>query len=162
MTEDIHPQLGISRRDLLRRGAVVGGALVWAAPTVQAISQGAAFAGHGTPAAISFVMLTFTCDGGKTVQKAKYEDDTDAFEEGCESNNPHCSDRPNGWAEATCVGENPPIRVFESPEGTLCFRLTDLSCEFVDGIAVDGSRFGCIRASSQTTRTICFDDPDQP
>lgn len=45
----IDTNLGISRRTVLRRGAVVGGSLVWAAPAVQSISR-AAFADHlGTP-----------------------------------------------------------------------------------------------------------------
>lgn len=38
----------ISRRDALRRGAVLGGALVWAAPTVQSIGMRGAFAQVGT------------------------------------------------------------------------------------------------------------------
>ena len=34
----------MSRRDVLRRGAVVGGALVWTVPVVQAVSMQAAHA----------------------------------------------------------------------------------------------------------------------
>jgi hypothetical protein len=33
--------LGVSRRDLLRRGAVVGGTLLWATPVVQSLSPAA-------------------------------------------------------------------------------------------------------------------------
>jgi hypothetical protein len=36
---DLPSSLGLSRRDLLRRGAVVGGTLLWAAPAVQSITQ---------------------------------------------------------------------------------------------------------------------------
>jgi hypothetical protein len=36
---DIGNEFGISRRDLLRRGAIVGGTLLWAAPTVQSIAK---------------------------------------------------------------------------------------------------------------------------
>lgn len=36
---DLESDLGVSRRDLLRRGAVVGGTLLWAAPVVQSITQ---------------------------------------------------------------------------------------------------------------------------
>jgi hypothetical protein len=32
-------ELGLTRRDLLRRGAVVGGTLLWAAPVVQSITK---------------------------------------------------------------------------------------------------------------------------
>jgi hypothetical protein len=49
--EDIEANLGISRRDLIRRGAIVGGTLVWAAPVVQSIAPKAlAQTGQGTPA----------------------------------------------------------------------------------------------------------------
>ena len=34
----IGDELGITRRDLLRRGAVVGGTLLWVAPTIQSIA----------------------------------------------------------------------------------------------------------------------------
>jgi hypothetical protein len=42
---DLRSDLGLTRRDLLRRGAVVGGTLLWAAPAVQSITQ-PAFAGE--------------------------------------------------------------------------------------------------------------------
>lgn len=45
----VNPALGISRRDLLKRGAVVGGTLVWAAPVVQTISRSALAQTDGTP-----------------------------------------------------------------------------------------------------------------
>jgi hypothetical protein len=38
-------ELGISRRDLLRRGAVVGGTLLWATPVIQSIG-GRAMGAH--------------------------------------------------------------------------------------------------------------------
>lgn len=34
-------ELGLSRRDLLRRGAVVGGTLLWVAPAIQSITPNA-------------------------------------------------------------------------------------------------------------------------
>lgn len=48
--EDIEANLGISRRDLIRRGAIVGGTLVWAAPVVQSIAPRALAQTGGTPA----------------------------------------------------------------------------------------------------------------
>lgn len=47
--ELIDTNLGISRRAVLRRGAVVGGSLVWAAPAVQSISRTALADHNGTP-----------------------------------------------------------------------------------------------------------------
>lgn len=43
--DNLKPALGMTRRDLLRRGAVVGGTLLWATPVVQSIG-GRAFASH--------------------------------------------------------------------------------------------------------------------
>lgn len=45
----VNPALGISRRTVLRRGAVVGGSLVWAAPAVQSITRTALADHNGTP-----------------------------------------------------------------------------------------------------------------
>lgn len=42
-------ELGLSRRDVIRRGAVVGGTLLWAAPVVQSITKPAfALSNQGT------------------------------------------------------------------------------------------------------------------
>lgn len=47
--QPVNPNLGVSRRDLLKRGAVVG-AVVWAAPVVQSLSSPAfAQAAGGSP-----------------------------------------------------------------------------------------------------------------
>ena len=47
--EPVDTNLGISRRTVLRRGAVVGGSLMWAAPAVQSISRTAFAQDPGTP-----------------------------------------------------------------------------------------------------------------
>ncbi len=63
MTEEVETT-GLDRRQLLRRGAMVGGALVWATPVVQSLTP-AAYA-NGSPrgggGAPSFVMLVLLCD----------------------------------------------------------------------------------------------------
>ena len=38
---DLNSELGLTRRDLLRRGAVVGGTLLWVAPAIQSLSPAA-------------------------------------------------------------------------------------------------------------------------
>lgn len=48
--EEFNANLGISRRTLIKRSAVVGGTLVWATPVVQSLSA-PAFA-YGSPACI--------------------------------------------------------------------------------------------------------------
>ena len=44
MGSDESPPQGLSRRDLLRRGAVVGGTLVWAVPAMEVLSLTSAHA----------------------------------------------------------------------------------------------------------------------
>jgi hypothetical protein len=44
---DLEGELGMSRRDLLRRSAIVGGTLLWAAPVMQSLTQ-KAYAADGT------------------------------------------------------------------------------------------------------------------
>ena len=46
---DMESEMGMSRRDLLRRSAIVGGALLWAAPTIQTVGMKAAAAQVGGP-----------------------------------------------------------------------------------------------------------------
>ena len=49
MSDDgIKRELGISRRQLMKRGAVVGGTILWAAPVIQSLSA-PAFAQTNTP-----------------------------------------------------------------------------------------------------------------
>jgi hypothetical protein len=69
---------GMTRRDALRRGAVIGGALVWAAPAVQTLAR-PAFAGalNGSPVGntYSFVAVLFYC-GGQYYRVKVNADDT--------------------------------------------------------------------------------------
>ena len=48
---DLNSELGMSRRDLLRRGAIVGGTLLWVAPAIQSIGARAAWANGASPGA---------------------------------------------------------------------------------------------------------------
>lgn len=58
---------GVSRRDALRKGAVVGGAVLWATPVVQGIGISPASAQQASPPpgpalkAISFIVFRFRC-----------------------------------------------------------------------------------------------------
>ena len=66
--------LGISRRTLLRRGAVVGG-LVWTAPVVHTLAAPSASA--GTPVeGISFVAVLLQCNGEHYRMKWDVENNT--------------------------------------------------------------------------------------
>jgi hypothetical protein len=60
------PARSVSRRDALKRGAVLGGSLLWTAPIVQSITV-PAFAQY--PPDISYIALNITCPDGNFVVK---------------------------------------------------------------------------------------------
>lgn len=59
---DVESEVGMSRRDLLRRSAVVGGALLWAAPAIQSVGMKAAAAYGPSPGSCS-ACYCYTIDG---------------------------------------------------------------------------------------------------
>lgn len=84
-------QRGISRRDVMRRGALVGGAMVWATPMVQTMAR-PAFAVEGTPVNMSWAAFTFLHDGRH--YGFKIEVDTLGLEE--PGDTPCCAE-PEHW-----------------------------------------------------------------
>lgn len=67
---------GITRRDLLRRGAVLGGAVVWTTPVVQTLGMGRAFASTASPVGgkdISYLVLAWKC-GDDGWQHTKFDE----------------------------------------------------------------------------------------
>ena len=44
MSDESNERSGVSRRDLLRRGAIAGGAIVWAVPVVESFGETRAYA----------------------------------------------------------------------------------------------------------------------
>jgi hypothetical protein len=77
--QDQAPEDGLDRRQMIKRAALVGGALVWATPVVQSIG-GTAFATTGSPGggggqqALSEVTIVLRCgtEGNYTYSWAKY------------------------------------------------------------------------------------------
>jgi len=67
---------GITRRDLLRRGAALGGAVVWATPIVQTLGMGRAFASTASPVGkdISYIGINVTNCNGVSDFFVKWED----------------------------------------------------------------------------------------
>lgn len=70
MAEDwVHRNLGVTRRELIKRGAIVGGTVVWVAPVIQSLSSPAYAAGSTTATLqgqdISFVALLLDNAGSK-------------------------------------------------------------------------------------------------
>lgn len=104
---------GVTRRDLLRRGAVLGGAVVWMTPVVQTLGMGRAFAQTASPVGgqdISYIAINVDC--GSSQFFVKWEDDS-------------------GWENdpgqaPTCASENDPI--FDGMNGgSLGFTINMLS-----------------------------------
>ena len=65
-----NPNQGITRRDLLKKGAALGGAVVWVTPIVQSVGMGRAFAQAPSPCdpGISYIAMNVTCfEGGVDV-----------------------------------------------------------------------------------------------
>ena len=65
---DLNSELGMTRRDLIRRGAIVGGTLLWVAPAIQSMAP-KAFAQEvpGSPGSVlcrACRQTTFDEDGG--------------------------------------------------------------------------------------------------
>jgi hypothetical protein len=58
---DTGPERGLNRRDLIRRGAIVGGAAVWATPIMQSLAAPAF--GQASPLCAACLSATFDPDG---------------------------------------------------------------------------------------------------
>lgn len=72
----------LSRREVVKRGAVVAGTLVWATPVVQTVAMSSARANGSPPPAFdgpSYVAMNVQCNG--QVYFVKFEGDDNAFED---------------------------------------------------------------------------------
>jgi hypothetical protein len=69
--QDEEQGTGLTRRELLRKGTLMGGALAWAVPTVQIIGVRAAYA-QATSHALSYVAIVLKC--GDDYFQVKWED----------------------------------------------------------------------------------------
>lgn len=72
---------GLSRRELLRRGALAGGVLAWAAPTVQTLGMRPALAA-ATSYGISYVGFVLQCGGDTFLVKWEVEGESGAWDAG--------------------------------------------------------------------------------
>lgn len=124
---------GISRRDLLKRGAALGGAVVWATPVVQTLGMGRAFASTASPTgtAISYIAITWRCGDG-TYNFSKNEEDGTA----------NGSWEPDPGSIPGCEGALPGhpdnmVKIDNPPEFSVTY---DGNCAT---IVVDGGLSGC-------------------
>jgi hypothetical protein len=97
---------GITRRDLLRRGAVLGGAVVWATPVVQTLGMGRAFAQTASPVEnggggkdVSYAAISWECGG--QLFKVKWEPDSGFSTKGAL---PDCGNIGGSYASSVPAG----------------------------------------------------------
>jgi hypothetical protein len=101
----------ITRRDALRRGAVLGGAVVWATPAVQSIAR-PAFADHRTPEAdFSVIAIVVERPGGGF---CSYKFDDNGWRQGGNTSRPGCT--PAGWDQRSNCPEGP-TQILSGPDG---------------------------------------------
>jgi hypothetical protein len=86
----------LTRREVLKRGAAVGGTLLWATPVVQSLGVRSAWAQvYGQD--ISFICLNLLCaSGGVFVKIQCNESGMCTIESGATKCNPHCDFEPVG------------------------------------------------------------------
>lgn len=82
---------GVSRREVMKRGAVLGGAMMWATPVVQTMAR-PAFAAEGTPVNMSWAAFTFLHDG----EHYGFKVDVDTLELEEPGDTP-CCEEPAHW-----------------------------------------------------------------
>lgn len=133
---------GSSRRDFLRRSAVVGGTLVWTAPTVQSMAPAAyAAASTGSPKDYSylFVCLDCTVDGLLKRCCVKFELNDDgtvaSFEAGGSFSTPGCDGIAIAGGDPGCATAGQFDVVPINGAQKVQVRLLDTTCHLVAGTA---------------------------
>ena len=115
---------GITRRDLLRRGAVLGGAVVWTTPVVQTLGMGRAFAQTASPVDgggkdVSYAVISWKC--GEETLKVKWEPGTGFSTQG---SLPDCGNVGGTFAASVPAG----LSVAVDPSNPSCI-LVDVPAE---------------------------------
>ena len=91
---DLNDESGVTRREVLRRGAIVGGTLLWVAPAIQSISQ-KAFAASGGKCAACYCYTYKNHPAAKDIEvntdKGKTEDKTILSSTDCDA---YCASLP--------------------------------------------------------------------
>jgi hypothetical protein len=91
---NLHDESGMTRRDLIRRGAVVTGTLLWVAPAIQSISSKAYAQTNGSPLCEACIQTNF----GGNIRHFTLVADTDCCD--CLDANPEPLD-----AIINCLGQ---------------------------------------------------------
>lgn len=153
MAEELDSNLGIDRRTLIKRGAIVGGA-VWAAPAITSVgSRAFGQTTTGTPAETNISYILFNALCGSTTYRVKVEEDGT-----CEAGNtfsaPDCADVSAGTATdaenaAFCAGTVTTVNA----DGTVTVDLPD-GCSFTGAARVKCGQ--CCETRSPTGNSSTF------
>lgn len=172
MLEGSFGAAGMSRRELIRRGAIVGGAVMWATPVIQSLTTPAAALSLRTVngQGISFVAFCFTC-GGSTFY-AKVENPGKA--------NSQCFDTVGGnQCEPACANPSPggcsrfslQVTGMSGNEVTEVAVTLNQGCTFSGGTGAPEAKCGSqsgdchaatVSANPNGTQTAIFSCPFQP
>jgi len=163
MTERVDSK-GLTRRETLRRGAALGGALLWSVPTVQSLTMTAAHA-QASPVPndgpdISYIALNVSCTEGPVTTNwvIKYEgcQGPDCFEEDPGSF-PKCGDEFTPVGEKT-DGDDLGFEVTGPHPVSRCVSITVPAGCTVTASAVKGGQLCCSGPSG--TGVLVFCPPD--
>ena len=136
-----HDHGGMSRRTLIKRSAVVGGTVLWAAPVVQSFTS-PAFGQVGTPTGkgISYIALVYQCTGQppKAVKLDLEDGGTFTCSGSAAPNTPGC-DGSLTVPAGTVAGSCDDLTVVVSADRSLVTVTPDAGCTILDAVAKCGS-----------------------
>ena len=72
---NLHGESGMTRRDLMRRGAIVGGTLLWVAPAIQSVGSKAYAAVQGPSPGTCAACYCYTTNASNIIQRDECSDD---------------------------------------------------------------------------------------
>ncbi len=125
---------GITRRTLVKRGAIVGGTVLWAAPVVQSFTS-PAFGQVGTGKDLSYLAFFYDCGQGPRGVKIELNDNgtVAACEASADPDTPGCTLTPPAGATAGDCGKF--IVTVNAGVVSVTFKEAD-ACTFIDSAAV--------------------------
>ena len=159
MSEELEPVEGVSRRNMLKKSALVGGTMVWAAPVVQSFTA-PAFAQTspegGETQDISFVAILLNCGG--QLYRVKFEDSNN-FGTVCgrSFSVSQCNETLRQDDPAVAEGCPTGVSAVENANGSLTVNLG--GCEIVDFVVKCGEK--AYQTPGSTDHTGCQDYPEE-
>lgn len=145
---------GITRRDLLRRGAVLGGAVVWTTPMVQTLGMGRAFAQTASPVGgkdISYIAINVDC--GSSQFFVKYEDGSGWENDPGQA--PHCAPKDDPVFDGLNGGsEGFDVKFLTESCAELSVPLEYRSCDLTIWV-MGGTECNTVEYNGEAKITVC-------